>query len=54
VRCIALQGEVGKQVGCSIYEQRASTCREFAEGSEACNRARQKYGLSEIVEVVNT
>ncbi len=29
VRCIALKGEVGKQVSCSIYSQRSSTCREF-------------------------
>ncbi|HXU94550.1 MAG TPA: YkgJ family cysteine cluster protein [Gallionella sp.] len=29
VRCIALKGEVGTQVSCSIYSQRPSTCREF-------------------------
>ncbi len=37
VRCIALEGEVGKQVSCSIYAQRPSPCREFdvleADGS---------------------
>ncbi|BBI99473.1 hypothetical protein FGKAn22_11660 [Ferrigenium kumadai] len=37
VRCIALEGEVGKRVSCSIYSQRPSTCREFdvleADGS---------------------
>jgi Fe-S-cluster containining protein len=30
VRCVALEGEVGKQVSCSIYPQRPSPCREFA------------------------
>lgn len=29
VRCIALEGEVGKQVSCGIYGLRPSTCREF-------------------------
>lgn len=37
VRCIALKGEPGKQVSCSIYAQRPSPCREFdvleADGS---------------------
>jgi Fe-S-cluster containining protein len=30
-RCIALRGEVGKQVSCAIYEQRPTSCREFNE-----------------------
>lgn len=29
VRCIALEGEVGKQVSCGIYSLRPTTCREF-------------------------
>ncbi len=29
LRCIALEGDVGKQVSCSIYPLRSSTCREF-------------------------
>lgn len=37
VRCVALAGEVGKQVSCAIYGLRPSTCREFdmleADGS---------------------
>ncbi|AKR43599.1 YkgJ family cysteine cluster protein [Methylophilus sp. TWE2] len=49
VRCIALQGEVGKSVGCQIYALRSSTCREFAAGSDICNQARQKIGLAPIV-----
>lgn len=36
-RCVALEGEVGKLVACTIYSQRPSTCREFdvfeADGS---------------------
>lgn len=45
VRCAALTGKVGAQVGCGIYEWRPSPCREFAEGSDACNRARSRHGL---------
>jgi Fe-S-cluster containining protein len=48
VRCVALEGEIGKSVGCRIYPNRSSTCREFEAGSEECNRARAKYGLSSI------
>jgi Fe-S-cluster containining protein len=29
VRCVALEGEVGRRVSCRIYSQRPSTCREF-------------------------
>ncbi|OIN09675.1 YkgJ family cysteine cluster protein [Oceanisphaera psychrotolerans] len=46
-RCVALEGEVGDCVSCSIYPNRPSPCRQFeandAEG--ACNRARAAYGL---------
>jgi len=50
-RCIALVGEVGRAVSCSIYAQRSSTCREFARDGEngvaspACARARARHGL---------
>jgi Fe-S-cluster containining protein len=44
-RCAALQGQIGQQVGCAIYEWRPGPCREFREGDDACNRARERYGL---------
>ena len=44
-RCAALTGKLGQQVACGIYEWRPSPCREFEEGSDACQRARQKHGL---------
>lgn len=47
-RCIALAGEVGQSVSCSIYPLRSSTCREFEAGTEHCNRARQAHGLPPI------
>lgn len=44
-RCVALAGEVGQAVACSIYDVRPSPCREFEPSHPACNRARQRHGL---------
>lgn len=53
-RCIALSGEVGKHVSCSIYEQRSSPCREFeaswenGEQNLDCDAARAAFGLAPL------
>jgi uncharacterized protein len=44
-RCVALAGEVGKAVACTIYDARPSPCREFGTTDDACARARRRYGL---------
>lgn len=50
-RCTKLEGEVGKGVSCSMYEQRSSTCREFdaswanGEANPNCDKARAAHGL---------
>ncbi|HJW23949.1 MAG TPA: YkgJ family cysteine cluster protein [Rhodocyclaceae bacterium] len=44
-RCVALRGEVGKEVACTIYGCRPSPCREFDVEHAACNRARRLHGL---------
>ncbi|MBN8442611.1 MAG: YkgJ family cysteine cluster protein [Thauera sp.] len=50
-RCVALHGEIGTAVRCSIYPSRPSPCRDFAPyaalgiGDDACNRARARHGL---------
>lgn len=44
-RCVALAGEVGSRVACTIYEARPSPCREFETSHPACQRARQRHGL---------
>lgn len=44
-RCAALSGKVGEHATCGIYEWRPSPCREFEEGSDACNRARMRHNL---------
>ena len=50
-RCVALEGEIGQQVRCTLYEQRPGPCRDFAPyaplgmGDDACDRARRRHGL---------
>lgn len=44
-RCIALAGDIGQAVRCTIYAERPSPCREFDIEHAACNRARQRHGL---------
>jgi len=43
--CIALEGQVGQQVSCRIYDLRASTCRAVQVGDAQCLRARERHGL---------
>ncbi len=45
--CVALTGQLGKQVACSIYEQRPLLCRQFEAGSAECYEARRALGISE-------
>lgn len=50
-RCVALAGEVGQAVACTIYNERPSPCRSFSCNAESleynpdCDRARAHYGL---------
>ena len=50
-RCHALQGEIGKEVTCTVYAQRPSPCRELQPGDEKCTRARAWYGLGPVLKV---
>jgi len=51
-RCVCLNGEVGKQVACTIYEVRPTPCREFnvfeddGTVNERCLRLRRQIGLA--------
>lgn len=53
-RCVALEGEVGRSVRCTIYADRPSPCRDFAPyaalgiGEDACDRARRQHGLAAL------
>jgi Fe-S-cluster containining protein len=44
-RCVALEGEVGGCVACTIYAARPSPCREFEAAHDACQRARARHSL---------
>ena len=44
--CMALEGELGEDCHCSIYEARPSVCRKFEPGLAACLLARSNLGLS--------
>lgn len=52
--CVALEGAVGIDVRCVIYEQRPSVCREFTfswedgENNEKCDKARLAIGLTAL------
>lgn len=54
-RCIALQGEPGKQVWCNIYGQRPSPCRDFAaswendEPNPRCDQIRAHYSMPPLI-----
>jgi len=51
IRCQALNGEIGRSVLCTIYEQRPTNCRAFFASGEnnrsnsLCDQARAAYGL---------
>ena len=53
-RCIALEGEVGHCVACTIYANRPTPCRDFpvswsnGEANEECDKARSAWGLPPI------
>ncbi|MEG0488814.1 MAG: YkgJ family cysteine cluster protein [Acinetobacter sp.] len=49
--CVALEGVVGQQVSCTMYEHRSSTCKEVQAGDDQCAKARQGYGLIPLIEI---
>jgi Fe-S-cluster containining protein len=54
-RCVALAGDIGRDVACTIYASRPSPCRslqaawEQGEPSPQCDRARARHGLPPLV-----
>jgi len=53
-KCTSLQGRIGELVGCQIYANRPSPCREFQASFEngqintRCDQARAKHGLPKL------
>lgn len=48
-RCVALSGEIGGCVSCTIYDARPSPCREFDPSHDACARARARHHLPPLL-----
>ena len=46
--CVGLTGKIGKQVACSIYEDRPLLCRQFEAGSPECHAARRAAGIRSL------
>ena len=51
-RCVALEGEIGGPIGCSIHPRRPTPCRDFSASysdgvtrHERCDQARAGHGL---------
>jgi hypothetical protein len=55
-RCVALNGEIGKEVACGIYQERSTPCRDFEASFETgtpnprCDKARANHGLPPLTE----
>ena len=47
-RCAALSGDVGLATKCLVYEFRPDVCRECQPGDDACEMAREMYGMEPI------
>jgi Fe-S-cluster containining protein len=45
-RCVALEGDVGEGVACTIYQFRPAGCRQVESGDEECLKARRFFGFS--------
>jgi Fe-S-cluster containining protein len=41
--CINLAGNIGENIGCTIYEKRPHVCRDFDPGSDRCHEYRRMY-----------
>jgi len=48
-RCSALDGDVGVQTSCTIYNVRPEVCRSCLPGDAECNVARTAFGLVALV-----
>ena len=54
-RCVALDGQIGERVNCSIYEIRSGACRRFeasyenGQENQRCAAARLKHGLRPLL-----
>lgn len=50
-RCIVLEGTIGQQVSCGMYEQRSSSCKEVQIADDQCNKARHAHNMIPFVQL---
>ncbi|KYQ72304.1 YkgJ family cysteine cluster protein [Acinetobacter pragensis] len=50
-RCIALEGTVGEQVSCGMYEARSTSCKEVQIADAQCNKARKAHNMIAFVPI---
>ncbi len=50
--CVALEGKIGKEVSCRVYENRPRMCRQFEAGSDRCHAVRRAYNLEPFLSLM--
>ena len=50
-RCIALEGSIGEQVSCGMYELRSSSCKEVQIADAQCNKARMAHNMIPFIQI---
>jgi uncharacterized protein len=48
-RCVNMAGEVGVEIGCTVYLDRPQICRDFDAGSDRCFGYRRMYGIDPLL-----
>jgi Fe-S-cluster containining protein len=48
-RCVNMAGEVGVEIGCTVYPDRPQICRDFDAGSDRCFGYRRMYGIDPLL-----
>ncbi len=51
--CIALNGTLGENVSCGIYDGRPTVCRKFEAGSDKCHAIRRAYGFEPFLSLMD-
>ena len=50
-RCVALEGTIGEQVSCGMYELRSTTCKEVQVADAQCNKARIAHNMLPFIQI---
>ena len=53
-RCVALEGRIGEQVSCGMYEARSSSCKEVQIADSQCNKARIAHQMIPLLQLADS